>query len=111
MKASIVLASNLQAAMGDLLRGVIEERGRGFASDKEAWADLKEHIETGKKMVGDAEKIHKDMWDAVKENNPDAFGILGNEIERNAMQQAAVWLMIATLAKLSYVEVTVEGDE
>lgn len=31
MKASIILASNLQAAMTELIKGVIEERGRGFA--------------------------------------------------------------------------------
>lgn len=110
MKASIVLASNLQAAMTDLIKGVIEERGRGFASDKEAWAELKEHIETGKKMVGDAEKLHKEMWKAVMENNPDAFGVIGNEIERNAMQQAAVWVMIAAVAKISDMNIVCEEE-
>ena len=108
LKASIILASNLQNAMAELIKGVLDERGRGFASDKEAWAELKEHIDTGKKMVGDAEKLHKEMWKAVMENNPDAFGVIGNEIERNAMQQAAVWVMIAAVARLSDIEIIPE---
>lgn len=108
MKASIILASNLQNAMAELIKGVLDERGRGFASDKEAWAELKEHIETGKKMVGDAEKLHKEMWKAVMEKNPDAFGIIGDEIEHNAMNQAAVWVMIATVARLSNIEIIPE---
>ena len=108
MKASIILASNLQNAMAELIKGVLDERGRGFASDKEAWAELKEHIETGKNMVGDAEKLHKEMWKAVMGNNPDAFGVIGDEIERNAMQQAAVWVMIAAVARISNIEIIPE---
>ena len=108
MKPSIILASNLQNAMAELIKGVLDERGRGFASDKEAWAELKEHIETGKRLVGDAEKLHKEMWKAVMENNPDAFGVIGSEIEHNAMQQAAVWIMIAAVARLSDIEIIPE---
>lgn len=59
-------------------------------------------------MVGDAEKLHKEMWKAVMENNPDAFGVIGNEIERNAMNQAAVWVMIAAVARLSNIEIIPE---
>lgn len=104
LKVSLVFAGNLASDEAELINGIMVERGRGFASDKEAWAELKENIETGKKMVGDSEKIHKDMWEAVKENDPDAFGVFTSEIERNAMQQAAVWLTVASLARISYLK-------
>ena len=37
--------ANLQAAVAEAVSGTMEERGRGFASDREAWAELKECIE------------------------------------------------------------------
>lgn len=36
------LMANLQAAVAEAVSGTMEERGRGFASDREAWAELKE---------------------------------------------------------------------
>ena len=38
------LMANLQAAVAEAVSGTMEERGRGFASDREAWAELKECI-------------------------------------------------------------------
>lgn len=35
------LMANLQAAVAEAVSGTMEERGRGFASDREAWAELK----------------------------------------------------------------------
>ena len=42
------LMANLQAAVAEAVSGTMEERGRGFASDREAWAELKECIERKK---------------------------------------------------------------
>lgn len=42
------LMANLQAAVAEAVSGTMEERGRGFASDREAWAELKECIERTK---------------------------------------------------------------
>lgn len=33
------LMANLQAAVAEAVSGTMEERGRGFASDREAWAE------------------------------------------------------------------------
>ena len=43
------LMANLQAAVAEAVSGTMEERGRGFASDREAWAELKECIEPTRK--------------------------------------------------------------
>lgn len=59
------LMANLQAAVAEAVSGTMEERGRGFASDREAWAELKECIERTKQMHTDIEKVHKEMWSAV----------------------------------------------
>ena len=61
------LMANLQAAVAEAVSGTMEERGRGFASDREAWAELKECIERTKQMHTDIEKVHKEMWSAVKD--------------------------------------------
>ena len=70
------LMANLQAAVAEAVSGTMEERGRGFASDREAWAELKECIERTKRMHTDIEKVHKEMWSAVKDRNEDAFAAL-----------------------------------
>lgn len=67
------LMANLQAAVAEAVSGTMEERGRGFASDREAWAELKECIERTKQMHTDIEKVHKEMWSAVKDRNEDAL--------------------------------------
>ena len=73
------LMANLQAAVAEAVSGTMEERGRGFASDREAWAELKECIERTKQMHTDIEKVHKEMWSAVKDRNEDAFAALSQE--------------------------------
>ena len=56
------LMANLQAAVAEAVSGTMEERGRGFASDREAWAELKECIERTKQMHTDIEKVHKETY-------------------------------------------------
>ena len=34
------LMANLQAAVAEAVSGTMEERGRGFASDREAWSNV-----------------------------------------------------------------------
>ena len=78
------LMGDLQAAVTEDLTGTLRERGRGFASDREAWAELKECVERTKKMHSDIEKVHKEMWSAVTDHNGDAFAALSQEFERSA---------------------------
>ena len=73
VSSRVKLMGNLQAAVAEAVSGTMEERGRGFASDREAWAELKECIERTKQMHTDIEKVHKEMWSAVKDRNEDAF--------------------------------------
>lgn len=51
------LMANLQAAVAEAVSGTMEERGRGFASDREAWAELKECIERTKQMHTDNKRL------------------------------------------------------
>ena len=85
------LMANLQAAVAEAVSGTMEERGRGFASDREAWAELKECIERTKQMHTDIEKVHKEMWSAVKDRNEDAFAALSQEFERSSRILAEEW--------------------
>ena len=84
VSSRVKLMGNLQAAVAEAVSGTMEERGRGFASDREAWAELKECIERTKQMHTDIEKVHKEMWSAVKDRNEDAFAALSQEFERSS---------------------------
>ena len=61
------LLGNLEHTAAELLETTMQERGRGFASDNESWAEIKAHLERAKKATGDLEKVHKEMWDAIKD--------------------------------------------
>ena len=56
VSSRVKLMGNRQAAVAEAVSGTMEERGRGFASDREAWAELKECIERTKQMHTDIEK-------------------------------------------------------
>lgn len=83
--------------------GRCKERGRGFASDREAWAELKECIERTKQMHTDIEKVHKEMWSAVKDRNEDAFAALSQEFERSSRILAEEWAQTSALAKIAVI--------
>ena len=95
------LMGDLQAAVTEALTGELRERGRGFASDREAWAELKECVERTKKMHSDIEKVHKEMWSAVTDHNGDAFAALSQEFERSATRLAEEWAQTSALAKIA----------
>lgn len=95
------LMGDLEVAVTVALDGTLQERGRGFASDREAWAELKECVERAKKMNTDLEKVHKEMWDAVTEHNGDAFTALAQEFERSARRLAEEWAQMSVLAKIA----------
>ena len=79
LSANAQLLGNLEHTTAELLEGMTEERGRGFASDNESWAALKGYLERAEKMRKDIEKVHKEMWDAIKDQNDDAYRALANE--------------------------------
>lgn len=58
-------------------------------------------------MQSDIEKVHKEMWDAVKDHNGDAFCALAQEFERSAARLAEEWTNTSVLAKIA-VEMTEE---
>lgn len=95
------LLADMQAACTELMDGIRHERGRGFASDREAWALLKEQLEGVATRSKDANNIHKEMWTAVKERNEDAFGALLSEMQRSALLMAMDWANISATANLA----------
>lgn len=101
------LLGNLEHTSAELLENTMDERGRGFASDNESWAEIKVHLERAKKMAGDLEKLHKEMWDAIKDQNDDAYRALANELTRGGAMLAAEWMTASVLAKIA-VELTEE---
>lgn len=107
LSANAQLLGNLEHTTAELLEGMTEERGRGFASDNESWAALKGHLERAEKMRKDIEKVHKEMWDAIKDQNDDAYRALANELTRASSALAAEWITVYVLGKIA-VEMTDE---
>lgn len=101
VSSRVRLMGDMGAAITETMTGTLRERGRGFASDREAWAELKECIERTKQMHSSLEKVHKEMWDAVKERNGDAFTALAQELERSAARLAEEWAQTSAIAKIA----------
>ena len=101
VSSRVRLMGNIQAATTEAVAGTLTERRRGFASDREAWAELKESLERTKQMHSDLEKVHKEMWSAVKDRNGDAFSALSQEFERSSARLAEEWAQTCALAKIA----------
>lgn len=89
LSAQQKLMGNMQATSAELLSGIMEERGRGFASDREAWAQLKENIENVESRMKAIKDVHKDMWSAVKDH------------KRSAILLAMEWTNASVLANIA----------
>ena len=102
IKASyLAIAGGIEATCGDALLGVLKERGRGFASDSETWAELRLMLEQIKTEVKGIENVHKEMREAVKDRNGDAFSALCQELERSAARIAGDWIRASVMAKIA----------
>lgn len=95
------LLADMQAACTELMDGIRSERGRGFASGREAWALLKEQLEGVAARAENVGSIHNEMWVAIKEHNEDAFGVLLSEMQRSALLMAMDWANISAAANLA----------
>ena len=65
------------------------------------------YLERAEKMRKDIEKVHKEMWDAIKDQNDDAYRALANELTRASSALAAEWITVSVLGKIA-VEMTDE---
>ena len=91
----------LLEAKTDYFDSLHKMRGRGFASDKEAWAEMKAALERLDKLNTDAKKLHKELWSAVAESNDDSVSAYTGEIERTAFALATEWLELAAVADMA----------
>lgn len=101
LSARVKLQGDLHAMTAEFLSGLMEERGRGFASDQEGWAELKVRQEVLADRIKDLQKLHKEMWDSIKDNNGDAFCALANEMDRAAGILAEEAVLTSVMAKIA----------
>ena len=93
--------ADLQAAVAEAVSAMTEQRGWGYASDKESWADLAKRVEECDDLLKNVKKVQKDMWKAIRENDPDSYGALAAELVRESMTMTANWLGITASSKVA----------
>ena len=93
--------ADLQTAVAEQVAALTEQRGRGFASDKESWADLRKRVEECDDLLKNIKNVQKDMWKAIRQNDPDAYGALAAELVRESMTMTTNWLGITAASKLA----------
>lgn len=93
--------ADLQAAVAEQVAALTEQRGRGFASDKESWADLRKRVEECDDLLKNIKNVQKDMWNAIRKNDPDTYGTLAAELVRESMTMTTNWLGIAAASKVA----------
>lgn len=96
----IAIVGAIQSARTEAVLSSLKKMGRGFASDREAWAELKLRHEQLKPTLKGIEDALKEMWGAVKENNEDAVAAYCQTIENSAAQLAGDLLYIAAAAQI-----------
>lgn len=96
-----VVDSFFEGAPAEAVAAMTEQRGRGYASDKESWADLAKRVEECDDLLKNVKKVQKDMWKAIRENDPDSYGALAAELVRESMTMTANWLGITAASKVA----------
>lgn len=91
----------VQAAVAEQVAALTEQRGRGFASDKESWADLRKRVEECDDLLKNIKNVQKDMWKAIRENASDAYGALAAEMVQESITMTINWLGIAAASKVA----------
>lgn len=92
--STLVLQAVLQAQEDETKK----EHRSCFGSDHEAWATLKEHAERAAKAAEPVAKLHKEMWDAVKDHNQDQALADLQAMKNSAIQTAMEWIRFAAQA-------------
>lgn len=69
--------------------------GRDYASFYEAWAVLRQRIEETKRDAKALEKLHSELWDAIKDGNEDEALIEMGAINANAAALCAAFAGMA----------------
>ncbi len=98
---NVRLESNIRATAVDTMTDIMESRQRGFASDYEAWAEVRALLEAAGNRQKNMEKLHKEMWDHVKRGERDAVSIMLAELESSAVAQAGQYVKAAALCKIA----------
>ena len=76
-----------------------EKRGRAMASSREVWAILKGSMDAADRAAGPIAKLHKEMWDSVKDSNDEMLMAEVQAIRNAALQTAMEYIRMAALAE------------
>ena len=80
--------------------------GRDYASFYEAWAVLRQRIEETKRDAKALEKLHSELWDAIKDGNEDEALIEMGAINASAAALCAAFAGMAEEAQRAVEEQT-----
>lgn len=80
--------------------------GRDYASFYEAWAVLRQRIEETKRDAKALERLHGELWDAIKDGNEDEALIELGAINANAAALCAAFAGMAAEAQRAVEEQT-----
>ena len=76
-----------------------EKMGRGYASGHEAWAKIKELCEQAKRDEKTVDKLHGEVWEAIKDRNDEEVGVELKAIANEATNLAMTYAIIAAEAR------------
>ena len=100
MSAYVNLLGVIDAGKNQYHAEYLNERGRGYASSAEIWAETRMQMELLQKGIKDIGDCHKDMWQAAKDGNEDAFTALLGQLSRSSVQMATEWARLAAMAEI-----------
>ena len=76
-----------------------EKMGREYASGHEAWARIKQLLEDAKRDQKNVEDLHKEVWDAVKDNNEECLHVNLQALSNEAINLCMAFAIVAAEAR------------
>ncbi len=93
----------------ELVKACVEnsenEMQRELSSAHEAWAVIKDQLESAGKLEKDNDNLMKELWEAVKAGNDDEYTVEFKQVAMNAETIATMWAQVAACAQRAEREV------
>ena len=101
MDSEKVLGRYIRDAEEECFKALRAARGRGYASDSEAWAEMKAVLDRTIEKQKTAKKLHDALWTSIIDMNDDEFYVTLQELERSALALAGEFVNIAAQCSIA----------
>ena len=100
----------MTCCQADAVMDLLQSRGRGYASEKEAWAELLQLLDSAKQSVKKLDKLHQEIWKGICDGNRDAVSVVEQDMARSAVWLATYGILLSAICEIQVEDIQLPPD-